>query len=347
VQCAACVPCPPMYSKLEVWVSVVSSDVKIGSRMVRSVDQSHKEKPRYEAEGGLHIDSSHFEISRPEIYSKPETLIFVPADLPDWSPVDNSLVSLYDPKEHQPFHRFHHLPPPSQNPSLPQGFTIARHMRWCGQPSGQGQIEWKMKLSVSHGLRSESEGVDDGRRDLSVNRSKIVHEPGWALSATATAVPAPPLFAATGKDQDEAGSGAGQLVGYEWAVMRCRHDGVGSHLLDNWYELLGQGTHVDHTENLTDHPVETRILDPWLWKPFSLPVENIMMNDGYLLLYRVERPNPSGLAEEVGGAMVSVSDWGISLIGESFYGWEELLDDPLQGRILSGVWDDPSLQLAL
>jgi hypothetical protein len=349
VQCAASVPCPPLYSTLEVWVSVVSSDVKIGSRMTtRSSDKSLKgrgrgrEKERdYEVEGGLHVDSSHFEITRPEIYSQPERHIFVQADQSDLSPVDNALVSLYDPCEHQPFHLFHHQPPSFENPSLPEGFTIARHLRWCGQPAGQGRVEWKMKLSVSHGLRSESEGGGAGgeKNLLTMNRSKIVHEPLWTLNSSAAA-------AAGTQRGEESVPVPGQLLGYEWAVMRCRHDGVGSHLLDNCYDLLGHGTHLDHTDNLTDHPVETRVLDPWLWKPFSLPVESLMMNDAYLLLYRISGVGGKG-AETGGGPMVSVSDWGLSLVGESFCGWEELLDDQLQGRILNGVWDDPSLQLAL
>jgi hypothetical protein len=326
VKCAAAVPCPPMYSYLEVWVTVVSSDVKIGSR-IHSTEVTSRKSLRYGVEGGLHMDSSQFEISRPAIYGQPEEFIFISGDQRELSSVENSLISLYDPFESQPFHQFHHLPPSFCNASLPEGFSVGRHLRWSGQPVGHGRIQFKMRLSASHGFKREESGdrfnETEGVRN---NTTRLVHEPSWRTT------------------EAEDREGAGNQRGYEWAVMRCRHSGIGSHLLDGWYEIVGQGTHLDNAENLSlpPHPVESSLLDPWLWKPFEVPVENILLNDSFLLLYRVTSSSSSD-----GNMIVSVSDWGISLIGESFLGWEEMLDEESNGNILNAVWNDPCLSISL
>jgi hypothetical protein len=346
VQCAATVPCPPMYSHLEVWVTVVSSDVKIGSR-IHSTEKTSRRGLRYEVEGGLHIDSSQFEISRPHIYHQPEEFVFIPGDQQELSPVENAMVSLYDPRQSQPFHQFHHLPLSLHNPSLPEGFTPVRHLRWSGQPVGQGRIQFKMRLSASFGFKRGSPGEGPGggpaggedsaadrlnETEGLPNRTKLVHEPSWR----------------TTEEEKERRVGVSPAErGYEWVLMRCRHSGVGSHLLDDWYEIVGQGTHLDNTDSLLlasaprpPHPVEASLLDPWLWKPFVVPVESLLLNDGLLLLYRVTFPSSAD------NLIVSVADWGLSLIGESFLGWEETLDQESNGNILNAVWDDPSLSLS-
>lgn len=322
VECAATVPCPPMYSNLEIWISVTSSDVKIGSR-IHPTTLSREKSVRYEVEGGLHIDCCHLEITRPQIYQKPEEYVKHTADIPEVSVVENFLISLYDPYQNQPFHKYHHLPPKYENGSLPEGYTLIRHLRWSGHAASHGQILFQLKLSASYGFKKDNS--DSSRNDNDeTNRAKIIHEPGW----NHTGGEMPPHL--------------DHHLGYQWMVMRCRYDGLGSHVLDNWYEVVGEGTHANNTENTTNHPIETSLLDPWLWRSFCVNVENVLTNDGYILLYRLLTPSPA----PDGNTLLIVKDWGISLIGESYYGCEEMLETVYQGNVLNGVWNDPSLEIA-
>lgn len=327
VECAATIPCPPMYSNLEIWAYVTSADVRIGSR-IHSTTMSKNKSLNYEVEGGLHLDCCHLQITRPNIYHNPENFIKISADIPEISVVENSIMSLYDPYENQSFYKYHHIPPNYHNLSLPDGYTIIRHLRWTGQAASHGQIQFQLKLSASHGLKKENSLLEAVDR-IGENKAKIVHEPSW-------------------NQTEDIKPNLDHQLGYHWIVMRCRHDGIGSYLLDNWYEVIGEGTHLDNTENMTNHPIETSLLDPWLWRSYCINVENILLNDGYILLYKVSTPTiATSIPLKNSNTLVIAKDWGISLIGESFYGVEERLDSSFQGNILNGIWNDPSLQIAL
>lgn len=364
VKCSTTVPCPPLYSKLEIWVSVISNDVLIGSKIHSTYynNSNNKNNLKYQVDGGLKLECSHLIISRPTIYQNPQDYVYVGGDCNEWDSILNTRISLYDPYDTLLYDQYDHLPNPISNPIIPDDFIPLRHLRWIGQPSSLGKIQFQLKLSILYGLdkklkdkiKNDDDNIDNGNNyenneedennendnenndndnEIEFNHPQIIHEPTWKTTN-------------------------GNLLGYEWILLRCHHQSFGNILYDNNYEIISRGNdrdmtyqvnsiqnnkddNEDNNEDEDNEIYQNSALNPWLWKLFEVPIENITLNDSYLLVGKViHYESKSEISSQ---CIVNVTNWGMLLLGESFNGWEDILDEVNQQSFLNGVWDDPNL----
>jgi hypothetical protein len=132
-------------------------------------------------------------------------------------------------------------------------------------------------------------------------------------------------------------------VGYAWRLLRCRHD-CGADARQH-YSVVAEGE-LNTWSSGSDQPSANQLLAPWLWREISASVENVGMNDGFLLCCRAT----GGGDEEGAGPLsftVSVKDCRVSAEASSFSGWEDLLNEGDSApTLMYSTFNDPSLQMA-
>mmetsp|Transcript_10613 Transcript_10613/g.16084 ORF Transcript_10613/g.16084 Transcript_10613/m.16084 type:complete len:900 (+) Transcript_10613:108-2807(+) len=133
----------------------------------------------------------------------------------------------------------------------------------------------------------------------------------------------------------------GDTIGYRWSVLRCRH-GSGE------YEEVGFGSidTADDEEGTQQEQVVTRLLAPWTWREWSVEVDNLGMNDFFLLCSCLKNPSESKeLAER---CSVGIQECGIFLPADSYVGWEGLMSEgTMNPTVVYSSFNDQGLQIAL
>lgn len=129
-------------------------------------------------------------------------------------------------------------------------------------------------------------------------------------------------------------------VGYVWRVLRCRHDcGVSA---QQHYTVVAEG--ALNTWSGGEKPSANHLLAPWLWREVSTTVENVGMNDGFLVCCRVTRKGEEGAQQSLA---VNVKDCKVLVESGGYSGWEDLLNEgDSTPTLLYSTFNDPSLQMA-
>ena len=302
-------------SDFQVWAIVVGSDHPIGLE---------------EDGNGLYIECSALEVSRALVdldhgevqetvdgmpsAGEATRLVLVGGDVPCWSAAMNAMVSAPTALISRGSALYVAESDSALSPHALNEFTVVRKFRWVGQPVASSVVQFQIRVSTfSVGLPSrEGAGTDLMR----------------------------------GEEQRKS-PGVGH-VGYEWRVMRCRHDcGVDGQEI---YSVVAEGqlnTWSAGTETDTaGQPSANQLLAPWLWQDISASVDNVAVNDGLLICCRASRAKDDD-ASNILPYTVSVKNCKIFVDVDAFTGWEDLLNEgDNTPSLLYNTFNNPSLEMA-
>lgn len=331
-RCSATVSVSSSHCSLEVWAVVVATDNSIG----------------LERDGnGLFLECSSMEVSRALVGNDDEEqwntenerrptfendLVLAGGDAVCWSAAMNGVISTSDNlvSQDSTLLCLSDMNGATGADPLPDNYHVVRKFKWIGQPLLMSKIQFQARLcTVSGGHVSSSTGSS------LVNVERDLKKRGSAPKAG--------------------------HVGYSWRVLRCRHDcGVSKH---ECYETVAEGdintwgsfgtgdiSNTAKEEGGKLVPSANQLLAPWLWQDISATVENVALNDGFLICCRISSRIDE--AEEDSGANsaqlgVSVKNMQVTADVQSFNGWEDLLNEgDFTPTLIYSTFNDPDLQMA-
>jgi len=171
---------------------------------------------------------------------------------------------------------------------VPEGYEIARRVQWIGQHSQDLRLCFRAKLSATYDLSEKSDS-------LSVVNST------WKMAE-------------------------GSTVGYSWCVCQCLTIGgvveVASGNVTPGSVGGNSGQETDGGDD--DGDVSSSLLQPWLWKDFTVPVEEASTNEHFILCVKVSSDPPvRNLSSK---CKVQVDQCGFYVSGENY---DRLQRDPV------------------
>ena len=251
VTCTATVPKPPFRTKLEVWVKVVNpKSVNIPSKTlcVKSFGLKIYAVPSL-------FDTSH---------------VIHGGDAARWSSVMNSLLGSWNRMGSNDV----------TTNDIPDGYTIARTVRWVGQHAIDLRVCFRTKLSAVYSVVC---GVDDNHRQQQSSVNSTWHTTN------------------------------GSRVGYSWCLYRNRF-GDDLEIVASGDVTQGGGT--GGGDEGKESSASEDLLQPWLWTDNEVRVNEAATNECFILCVSVQSDPPVHNFEEK--CNVQVKDCAFYVVGENF-----------------------------
>jgi hypothetical protein len=212
VSCSATVPKPPFRTRLEIGVKIVHSKIVKGAAKTLRVNAF-----------GLRV------FGIPANFNRSHMLYG--GDMPMWSSSCNALLGEgYEQSE------------------VPEGFVVARSLRWVGQHTQDIRLCFKAKLAASYNMSE-------------VSGSSTVVDSTWKMAD-------------------------GSTVGYSWCLCRCREIG-GVEVIASGVMSQNKVTSEGQENAGDDNDISGSILQPWLWREYNVKVEEAITNERFMLCVQV------------------------------------------------------------